>query len=60
MIRGFTQEYDIDFEETFALVARLSYVCALLASVASRRWSLFQMDVKNVFLNDDLNEEVYM
>uniref|UniRef100_A0A2N9JAQ1 Reverse transcriptase Ty1/copia-type domain-containing protein n=1 Tax=Fagus sylvatica TaxID=28930 RepID=A0A2N9JAQ1_FAGSY len=56
----FTQEYGIDYEETFALVARLSFVRTLLAVAASHQWKLFQMDVKNAFLNGDLSEEVYM
>jgi transposase InsO family protein len=58
--RGFTQEYGVDYEETFAPVARLTSVRALLAVAASRHWSLCQMDVKNAFLNGDLSEEVYM
>ena len=58
--KGFTQEYGIDYEETFAPVARISSVCALLAVVATSKWDLFQMDVKNTFLNEDLSEEVYM
>ena len=60
MARGFTQEYGVDYEETFALVARLSSVRALLAVAASQHWSLCHMDVKNAFLNGDLSEEVYM
>ena len=58
--RGFTQEYGIDYEKTFAPVARLSSVMTLIAISAGRKWPLFHMDVKNVFLNDELLEEVYM
>ena len=58
--RGFTQEYEIDYEETFAHVALLSSVMTLIAVSTARKWPLFQMDVKNVFLNGELSEEVYM
>ncbi|XP_050281934.1 uncharacterized protein LOC126722836 [Quercus robur] len=56
---GFTQEYGIDYEETFAHIARLTSVRCLIAVVAVCRWLLYQMDVKNAFLNGDLQEEVY-
>ena len=58
--KGFTQKYGIDYEETFAPMARLSSVRTLIAVSASRHWPLFQMDVKNAFLNGELTEEVYM
>ena len=58
--RGFTQEYEIDYEEIFAPVARLSSVRTLIAVSAARKWPLFQMDVKNAFLNGELLEEVYI
>ena len=58
--RGFTQEYGIDYEETFSPVAQLSSIRTLIALFAAHKWSLFHMDVKNVFLNDELSEEVYM
>jgi hypothetical protein len=46
MTINFTQEYDVDYKDTFALVASLSYVRTLLAIAASRHWSLFQIDIK--------------
>ena len=58
--KNLTQEYEINYEETFAPVARISSVHALLAVVAASKCDLFQMDVKNAFFNGDLSEEVYM
>ena len=58
--KSFTQEYGIDYEETFTSVVRISSVRALLAVATASKWDLFQIDVKNSFLNGDLNEEVYM
>ena len=58
--KDFTQEYKIDYEETFTPVARISSVRALLTVAAANKLDIFQMDVKNAFLNRDLSEEVYM
>ena len=58
--KGFTQEYGIDYEETFAPVARLTSVRCLIVVAAVRRWPLYQMDMKNAFLNGYLQEEMYM
>ena len=58
--KGFTQEYEIDYEETFTPIAQISFVHALLAIVVASKWDIFQMDVKNIFLNGNLSEEVYM
>ena len=55
--KGFAQEYEIDYEETFAL---LTSVRSLFAITVAQQWSLFQIDVKNAFLNSDLTREVYM
>ena len=57
---GNRQEYWVDYEETFAPVAKMTTVRLVLSVVASQGWSLHQMDVKNVFLHGDLKEEIYM
>jgi len=57
---GFTQQPEIDFNETFAPVARMDTVRSVLAMVAHNHWSVHQMDVKSTFLNGELEEEVYV
>jgi hypothetical protein len=47
----------LDFEETFALVARLESIQILLAYAAHHSFKLFQMDVKSAFLNGPIKEE---
>uniref|UniRef100_A0A2N9IB76 Integrase catalytic domain-containing protein n=1 Tax=Fagus sylvatica TaxID=28930 RepID=A0A2N9IB76_FAGSY len=55
--KGYAQEYGIDYEETFGPVARIISVRSLLAIAAVHQWPLFQMDVKNAFLNGDLTKK---
>ncbi|GKB66667.1 copia protein, partial [Tanacetum coccineum] len=50
----------IDYDETYALVARLESIRILLAYAHALDFKLFQMDVKSAFLNDFINEEVYV
>lgn len=56
--RDFTQEHDIDYDESFAHIIKMTIVQSLIVVVV-RCWPLYQMDV-NVFLHGNLAEEVYM
>jgi hypothetical protein len=58
--QGFSQLKGLDFGEIFAPVARLDAIKILLAFVASKGFKLYQMNVKNVFLNGVIHEEVYV
>ncbi|GKF60677.1 retrovirus-related pol polyprotein from transposon TNT 1-94, partial [Tanacetum coccineum] len=58
--KGFRQEEGLDFEESFALVARIEAIRIFLANVASKNMTIYQMDVKTAFLNGELKEEVYV
>eukprot|EP00253_Pinus_taeda_P026785 PITA_26785 len=56
----YAQQKGIDFEETFAPVARLEAIRMFLALSSFREFKVYQMDVKSTFLNGDLEEEVYI
>jgi hypothetical protein len=58
--RGFVQQEGVDFDNAFAPVARMESVWLLLALAAQEGWRVHHMDVKSVFLNNDLKEEVYV
>nr|GFA16856.1 hypothetical protein [Tanacetum cinerariifolium] len=58
--RGYHQEEGINFEESFDLVARLEAIRIFLAYSTHRNMVVYQMDVKNAFLNGNLREEVYI
>lgn len=60
MEKGYTQKYDIDYEETFSLVAKMNIVQILLYLVVHSSLELWQFDVKNDFLHGDLEKNVYM
>ena len=60
MAKGYNQEEGIDYDETFAPVARLEAIRMLLAFASFMDFKLFQMDVKSAFLNGYIEEEVYV
>ncbi|GJR48732.1 retrovirus-related pol polyprotein from transposon TNT 1-94 [Tanacetum coccineum] len=59
-MKGYKQEEGIDFEQSFAPVARLQAVRMFVAYAAHQNFTIFQMDVKTVFLNRPLKDEVYV
>ncbi|SOV02733.1 uncharacterized protein UDID_18017 [Ustilago sp. UG-2017a] len=58
--RGFTQWEGIDFEETFAPVALLSTIRALLSLAVERNWEVHQLDITMAYLNSTHNHVIYM
>ena len=57
--RGFTQKEGIDYDETFAPVARYTTIRTIISLAVVFGWKLHQMDVKTTFLNGKIDEEVY-
>nr|GEU45060.1 retrovirus-related Pol polyprotein from transposon TNT 1-94 [Tanacetum cinerariifolium] len=58
--QGFRQEKGIDFEESFAPVARIEAIRIFVANAAHKNMTIYQMDVKMAFLNGELKEVVYV
>ncbi|GJQ90804.1 retrovirus-related pol polyprotein from transposon TNT 1-94 [Tanacetum coccineum] len=58
--KGYRQEEGIDFEESFAHVARIEAIRIFIANAATKNMIIYQMDVKTAFLNGDLQEEVFV
>nr|GEZ48975.1 retrovirus-related Pol polyprotein from transposon TNT 1-94 [Tanacetum cinerariifolium] len=60
VVRGYQQEEGIDFEESFAPVARMEAIKIFLAYAAHKGFTVYQMDVKTAFLHGSLKEDVYV
>nr|GEZ17791.1 hypothetical protein [Tanacetum cinerariifolium] len=60
VVKGYRQEDGIDFEESFAPVARIEAIRIFIANAAGKSMTIYQMDVKTTFLNGELKEEVYV
>jgi hypothetical protein len=59
-VKGYSQVEGLNFEETFAPVARLESIHILLAYASHHDFKLYQRDVKSAFLNESIKEEVYV
>ena len=57
--KGFTETFGLDYHETFVPVAKINSIRVLLPLAVKLNWPLHQLDVKNAFLNGDL-EEIFM
>jgi hypothetical protein len=58
--KGFTQKEGIDYDETFSLVAKYTSIRAIIALASVLGWKLHQMDVKTTFLNEKIEQEVFV
>jgi reverse transcriptase-like protein len=58
--QGFTQIKNIDYDETFAPVAKFTLLCTILAIAAEEDLEVHQIDVKSAYLNGILKEEIFM
>lgn len=60
VVKGYTQEYGVDYDEIFAPVAKMEVVRFLLALVVTNNWLFYHLDLKSAFLNGKLKEEVFV
>jgi hypothetical protein len=60
VVRGFSQQHVINYDETFSSVVKPATIRAVLSIAASRAWPFHQLDVKNAFLHGQLDETVYL
>nr|GEU51506.1 retrotransposon protein, putative, Ty1-copia subclass [Tanacetum cinerariifolium] len=58
--QGFHQKEGVDYTETFALMAKMVIVRNILTMETTSNWHIYQLDINNAFLHEDLEEEVYM
>ena len=60
VVKGYAQEYGVDYTEVFAPVAGMETVRLVVAFAAQRGWVVYQLDVKSAFLHGELNENVFV
>ena len=60
MIRDFSQQYEIDYKETFALTLYFNSLCMLLTIAAHKDLHIHQINVNSAYLADELKDKIYM
>jgi hypothetical protein len=60
VVKGFKQQYGVNYDATFSPVVKLTTIHLLLSIVVSRNWCLRQIDIQNAFLHEVIDEDVYM
>lgn len=58
--KGYVHEHGADFNDVFTLVAKMETLCSLLALAAKNGWIVHHLDVKSIFINGELEKEVYV
>ncbi|KAA0065976.1 hypothetical protein IC582_024267 [Cucumis melo] len=60
VVKGYKQNYGVDYEEIFAPMTRIETIRLILSLAAQNGWKVYQMDVKSAFLNGHLKEEIFV
>ncbi|SMR62527.1 unnamed protein product [Zymoseptoria tritici ST99CH_1E4] len=60
VVKGFTQIYGLDFDETYSSVVKAPSYRLLFALQARKKWKCHQMDIKTAFLNGEIDKEVFV
>lgn len=60
MAKGYTYTLGIDYQETFAPISKMNSIKILLSLTVNLDWTLHQFDVRNAFLQGNLEEEIYL
>ena len=60
MAKGYVQTYGVNYSDTFSPVSKMTYFRFFISLVATYNRDLHQFDIKNIFLHEDLQEELYM
>lgn len=60
VVKGYAQEYEVDYTEVFAPVAHMETIRLVVALAAQKGWTIYQLDVKSAFLHGELEETVYL